>query len=952
MSVGTWFGLLGLIAVPIVVLIYLIKSKYVPKTVSSTFIWQRSLRYMKRRVPINFIMSLLLIMQLLVVAAATLALIDIKVDPKENTGTVIIVDASASMQAKNGNKTRYDVAIEKLTQVAEGVDKNAGLVIIVAGEKAELLTNGYAPGTENDDDPEKTPYVYTKDEALNAISKLTGKCTDGDVDIDAALALARSSGALDKKPSTKVYLYTDKEFNEPPKGLEIVYCNEKEKDWNVSITSVADKLYASGYQFEVTINNQGTGFITKKAYVGQNRVLITEKMKESGKVTFEFTATSNYINPTYEYIFKINGQTDPCSITGKSIEKDFYYDLKENEKYELTIDLSTLEPGEYTLTAVEKVKNTTNDPDNEEYKLDLENSENLERNPTIFFLNLYLDNAIETREIEMASNTTKTFVFTARTGSTDDEKTQYFPIKSVESYTKARFSVDTGKNDIILEDNETYLGSDPVVHTNVLYVSNNIVLKNGLPDPSKKTTMQLILSAVGCQITSENIYHSSAVKRAPTSGYTLYIYEGVVPPIMPTDGTVWLLNAPKSPENLDLGISDNVKDAIVANQVSGYSISKSTQITGTNAEAIRKNVKFETIKLPGQDPITLVVGKYRVVGTVQEIEEPGMPPIVDVNYDLPDGWEAVYDATYYYKSKEVKTPIMLVGTMGTTKMIVTTFDFADSSMPVYITDFPVLIKNMISYSLPDVLGDRVYAMGDTLEFNPPAGADNIKYYYIPNTTLYDVYSDVLGNFKNALALAEAGNETGALEILESTLKMASSQIEGFPETSIRLSFKKNDKWISGEKLIKMFNSYIKEYESDLELMKKGKNPAGQSIKKLQVGSWADDGQELPTILLDKLGTYDIVVSFKQNNVVSGDTTNADTEIKPQTYTVTTFMPISERDINARGEKLQTELDYRGKDVDGNVINEELEQNSILRWVVLALIILLIIEWGVYYRDEY
>ena len=91
-------GLLGLIAIPIVILIYLIKSKYVPKTVSSTFIWKRSLKYMKRRIPINFLMSLLLIVQLLAVTVATFALMDVRVeDEYQNNDKIIVIDASASM---------------------------------------------------------------------------------------------------------------------------------------------------------------------------------------------------------------------------------------------------------------------------------------------------------------------------------------------------------------------------------------------------------------------------------------------------------------------------------------------------------------------------------------------------------------------------------------------------------------------------------------------------------------------------------------------------------------------------------------------------------------------------------------------------------------------------------------------------------------------------------------
>ena len=42
-------GLLGPIGVPIIIIIYIIKSRYVQKPVASTFIWKRSLKYMKRR---------------------------------------------------------------------------------------------------------------------------------------------------------------------------------------------------------------------------------------------------------------------------------------------------------------------------------------------------------------------------------------------------------------------------------------------------------------------------------------------------------------------------------------------------------------------------------------------------------------------------------------------------------------------------------------------------------------------------------------------------------------------------------------------------------------------------------------------------------------------------------------------------------------------------------------
>ena len=95
-------GLLGLLAIPIIILIYIVKSKYVQKPVSSTFIWKRSLRYVKRKIPLNFIVSLLLILQILTVTVASLAISRPTIVPFSSNETIIIIDSSASMLTTDG----------------------------------------------------------------------------------------------------------------------------------------------------------------------------------------------------------------------------------------------------------------------------------------------------------------------------------------------------------------------------------------------------------------------------------------------------------------------------------------------------------------------------------------------------------------------------------------------------------------------------------------------------------------------------------------------------------------------------------------------------------------------------------------------------------------------------------------------------------------------------------
>lgn len=61
-------GLLGLIAVPILIIIYIIKNKYLEQVVSSTYLWTLSEKFLKRRNPIRMITGIIsLILQILAV---------------------------------------------------------------------------------------------------------------------------------------------------------------------------------------------------------------------------------------------------------------------------------------------------------------------------------------------------------------------------------------------------------------------------------------------------------------------------------------------------------------------------------------------------------------------------------------------------------------------------------------------------------------------------------------------------------------------------------------------------------------------------------------------------------------------------------------------------------------------------------------------------------------------
>lgn len=236
MSLITPLGLLGLLGIPIIIIIYLLKSKYVSKPVSSTYIWKRSLKYVKNRLPLNFVFSLLLILQLLTVIAASLAMSRPTLRPLTTKDTIIILDTSASMMTVNDEgKTRYELAVEKIQQEANLASENHKFTLITAGTKSKAIKTQAKERTE----------------ITTALADIV--CGSGTSDLAGALESAKE--VQKKNPEAKIYFYTDKEYDEVS-GLEIVNF-AKETDWNLAITSLTDVSMGGKFFYNVVVENFG-----------------------------------------------------------------------------------------------------------------------------------------------------------------------------------------------------------------------------------------------------------------------------------------------------------------------------------------------------------------------------------------------------------------------------------------------------------------------------------------------------------------------------------------------------------------------------------------------------------------------------------------------------------------------------------------------------------------------
>ena len=185
-------GLLGLIGVPIVILIYILRSKFNELTVTSTYIWTLSEKFFKRRNPISGLTGIIsLILQILTILIVSLAIArPIFVVPNSASEYCFVIDASGSMNYKDGLKTRFDEAKDYINNAIGNARLGSSYTLISLSGEANVI---YERITE-------------KKLATDMLAEL--ECSDGTVDSAGALALAQKY--FDENPSTIVYFVTDK----------------------------------------------------------------------------------------------------------------------------------------------------------------------------------------------------------------------------------------------------------------------------------------------------------------------------------------------------------------------------------------------------------------------------------------------------------------------------------------------------------------------------------------------------------------------------------------------------------------------------------------------------------------------------------------------------------------------------------------------------------------------
>ncbi|MDK2787307.1 MAG: hypothetical protein PWP07_532 [Epulopiscium sp.] len=213
------WGFLGLIAIPIIILMYLLKQKYEEVKVPSVFLWEQALSYSQAYQPWQKLRkNLLLFIQLLAAALLVIALANPYLTGKwEKSGNYIfILDSSMSMQAEDEKPNRFENAKNQMEHIINSLEPNAEISLIVMEKEPYILVN---KSTE-------------KNTVIKKLREVEVSNTEANSEETASLVQA-----LYEQTKGKIYLFSDENMFVPDLDIEFVKVGKNSDNCGIVLLS-------------------------------------------------------------------------------------------------------------------------------------------------------------------------------------------------------------------------------------------------------------------------------------------------------------------------------------------------------------------------------------------------------------------------------------------------------------------------------------------------------------------------------------------------------------------------------------------------------------------------------------------------------------------------------------------------------------------------------------------
>lgn len=282
-------GFLGLLAVPVLIIIYIIKNKYTEQVIASTYLWTLSERFLKRKNPINKIAGIIsLILQILAVTVLSIAVAHpVFTLHGAADDYCFILDGSASMNMVNEGKSRLESAKADIRRYIESSAEGSAFTLIYTTDYATVV------------------FENTQDKTL--ANKLLNELEPSYAQSEPTLALSAAQGYFDERPNTETILFTDKSY-EITDNVTVKNYSHGEK--NFGLTDV-------GYTF-----TSGGVEVTGKVFSYESDAAVTVEIYFDDDTTPSASETFDlYVLEGKEFSFTVP-RTDFSSVHARIKEND------------------------------------------------------------------------------------------------------------------------------------------------------------------------------------------------------------------------------------------------------------------------------------------------------------------------------------------------------------------------------------------------------------------------------------------------------------------------------------------------------------------------------------------------------------------------------------------------------------------------------------------------------
>ena len=269
-------GLLGLIGVPILIIIYIIKNKHTEQIISSTYLWELSEKFLKKKKQSRLLSGIIsLILQLILVIVISLVIAHpILIIPNAAKEYCFILDGSGSMNMQVNGTTKMELGINEIEE------------IITSSTDGSKYTLVYAADT--------TRVIYEKLGNKEKAVELLNKLEPSGVTVSYNSTFKYVQEYFNQNHSLVTYLVTDRDYSS--KNVKIINVSNNEENYAILDATYeisTNKLQINGkvisyenyanLKLEVYINDTYDGELT----VSANKLAEVPFIYETTKTDFE-----------------------------------------------------------------------------------------------------------------------------------------------------------------------------------------------------------------------------------------------------------------------------------------------------------------------------------------------------------------------------------------------------------------------------------------------------------------------------------------------------------------------------------------------------------------------------------------------------------------------------------------------------------------------------------------